>query len=549
MIISLYNHHFIYGTVILHNKYYIVSDKHRKKVVTIKIDKDEIIQYRLEEDITFQPNSMQSTGFTFLDSGMPLHDIYKKNKAFGIGFFTCIAVCGKNIHLNLNGYTIQQSREHYLRQRFFSLIELADAPFISGVGPHDFTDKLYSSSHLTISNGTLGLSSHHGIHGNNNKYVTIKDLYITNFEVGGIALNAPSYCTIENIIIDKSNTDVPVLGLWSTGAFLLPYIRELWKKQPNFTLQTKSRIHTAKSLYYELMSLYHTLAKEYLVTNEIRHELFHNEHNLPTGSVIFGILFHEKGVAVNGFPLKCSMTSYENTIRNCTISNIKLIVNETLALRNVDTPINNDDTYMSKSVYVDVVGSILQTQNAYTITNDGVYEGNLISNIQAIIAKATYNNISFTRSIKVNTIDEVVLHWIENGTKLVDTSLLYVFQGDSMHHVIKGVIGLKVDALYKSTIHNICIKNLSNESEKNLYAEDIKGIDIMNISNDKKELYDEYKKGNIKSHSKASYPKNQKNMVRCVSMACSHDVNIYNIDCLNNHSKYGNVLDIDYHKD
>ena len=42
---------------------------------------------------------------------------------------------------------------------------------------------------MHIKNGTLGKSSHHGIHGNNMSNILIENLLIEDFEVAGIALN------------------------------------------------------------------------------------------------------------------------------------------------------------------------------------------------------------------------------------------------------------------------------------------------------------------------------------------------------------------------
>ena len=38
--------------------------------------------------------------------------------------------------LDLNGFTIEQSQEHALNQRFYANIETAGAPFVVGQGPH-----------------------------------------------------------------------------------------------------------------------------------------------------------------------------------------------------------------------------------------------------------------------------------------------------------------------------------------------------------------------------------------------------------------------------
>ena len=69
--------------------------------------------------------------------------------------------------LFLNGHTIEQSAEHALMQRFFSVIELANSPFIPGVGPAQFVSggglAYMSATNVNIFGpGVIGRSSHHG---------------------------------------------------------------------------------------------------------------------------------------------------------------------------------------------------------------------------------------------------------------------------------------------------------------------------------------------------------------------------------------------------
>ena len=84
---------------------------------------------------------------------------------------------------------MQQHPEHALQQRFFSVIELADQPFIPKQGPAQFGNTIRSSSNVAIINGKIGLSSHHGIHGNGVNNIMVKNVDFIDNEVCGIALN------------------------------------------------------------------------------------------------------------------------------------------------------------------------------------------------------------------------------------------------------------------------------------------------------------------------------------------------------------------------
>ena len=109
--------------------------------------------------------------------------------AYRLGFFAALTLESEEIILNLNNFTLQQHPEHTLQQRFFSVIELADQPFIPKQGPADFGATLRSASKIAIINGKIGLSSHHGIHGNKINTILIKNVDFIENEVAAIALN------------------------------------------------------------------------------------------------------------------------------------------------------------------------------------------------------------------------------------------------------------------------------------------------------------------------------------------------------------------------
>lgn len=547
--ISLYDYHFKKGSVILHSNYYVAANQNGETVVT-QLDKSPVT-YILEEDITFSPNNMRDTGYYFLDSGSPTSSkdqaIYRENKAFGIGFFAAIIIHGSHIELDMNGHTIEQSEEHYLRQRFFSLIELADSPFISGQGPHDFTSKISPASHIVIKNGTFGLSSHHGIHGNNISHISLYNLQFRDFEVAAIALNGSHDVHIKDVHIHRNKQDIPVLGLWSSGIFLFPYLRELWKKNGGHSIIVQGKTLQSRDLYRQFIKTYDSFAKEFLSGNRnlLRHDsLFGNPSGMNPG-ISYGIVLHERGVAVNGFPMECKKTSYNNTLENVIIENIKVKINEVpaLSVQNKDNKQLKENDYVSSKVQVDIVGSVFQTQHEDTINEDGVYQGNLIGNTQLLIAKAIHENVIFNHPVRFNTITSETVKWVENGSRLEDENVDYIFQGDAMHHVIKGVIGLKLDGLYNSSLCNITIRNIENWSPPLLFRKHMKGF-----QDTSEEYYDLYEAGKVPSHSKAFYASDQKTMVRCISLACSHNVSLKNMNIQNISSLSSDkIIEIDYH--
>ena len=155
--------------------------KDDKLLKTIHLDSNK--NYFLEKDIIIDLNPL-----------FPSKNDIEENSFLRYGFFAGIVMDGNDIHLDLKGFSIKMSVEANLNLRFFSLIELNNSPFPLNDGlPLDKAKIKWSAGkNITIKNGTLGLSSHSGIHGNNNSNVLIENLIIKDFEVGGIMLNGGS---------------------------------------------------------------------------------------------------------------------------------------------------------------------------------------------------------------------------------------------------------------------------------------------------------------------------------------------------------------------
>ena len=66
---------------------------------------------------------------------------------------------------------------------------MAAKNFVAGQGPVDFGPYLKSAQNVVIKNGIIGKATHHGIHANDARGVTLQDLQIHDFDVAGIQLN------------------------------------------------------------------------------------------------------------------------------------------------------------------------------------------------------------------------------------------------------------------------------------------------------------------------------------------------------------------------
>lgn len=565
-IIYLEQKHFANGTVILDKDYYIATNPttYKTEKFATNLKPNSTLVYKLKENISFNPNGNRTV--PLIDQGIPKPEQfvsgggYYHDMAYGIGFFAAIAVTGTDYILDLNKCTLEQSFQHYVRQRFFSLIETANSPFLPKTGPHNFIDIIKPASYVTIRNGILGRSSHHGIHGNNNSNMLIENLKIQDFEVAAIALNGGTYNTIQNISVPRNNHNVPLLGIWSAVLFLYPYIKYLAMNHTSFMLNIPKKNYSAKKLYdvyhYEVDKVLKELKNKGYTTNP----LFNNEKRIIDGPN-YGILLNQKNVAVNGFPSRIAEdTNHHNKLINIDIRNIRGFNNEIPALFKMDSETLTNN-YLNRNVQNDVVGSILQTQNYYitpggkktplTINELGIYKGNIVSDVQLMVAKAIHHGITFGRlSTSINSIQPETIEWAEKQYQLKNTNLYYIFQGDTMHHVIKGVIALRLDCISFSELKNVNIQNISNETTKSrILYDDLIGVKESDIPSEFGEIYYNYKNEIKASHNAATYAKNQCAITRGISLSNAHNNILENVSVKYLQTEKGEIICIDYHDD
>lgn len=448
--------------------------------------------YILNENISFNPNSPKALTTDAYDSGFLLPSQYKSkggkydDNSFGIGFFAAIVIVADDVTLDLNGYFIEQSKEHALLQRFFAVIELADQPFIPGQGPHNFGDYLKAAQRVVIKNGTIGRSAHHGIHGNGNRSIEIKNIHFKDFEVAAAALNGVDGLLIENCTA-TSRKDVPVIGTFSAVRFLQPYLNYLVNSRSKTTLniggkkilsavESKNRLKQAVDAVYEDLIINNRVSIDSNRHSE-EYALFHNSEHIIDGNC-YGFLINSFGQAVEGFPVRSKIKNSEIAknirFKNVHVQGLKGKVHEIIALN------------QNNQAMVDPVGAVFQVMNLHpdtklpiTITRRSnqelIYKGNLLANAQALVAKA-YLNGDFNESgldLTRLTISREVIDWIESDPSLARNKLAsftlsrqdFLCNADSMFHVNKGVVGFKIDGASNVELLNTSAEDINNLSE------------------------------------------------------------------------------------
>jgi hypothetical protein len=403
--------------------------------------------------------------------------------AFGIGFFAAIAIPADDVTVDLNGFTLEQSREHALLQRFYANIELAGAPFIPGQGPHDFGTTFEPAKNVTIRNGILGLSSHHGIHGNLNENVTIQDLNFVDFEVAAAALNGANTIVIENVSA-TNRKDVPILGTFSNALFIMPYVNYLtyWDEMDgdiDLTLDLPTGSLSIQAIRGGLVEAINNVYEDVITNggfiNATEHaadfNLFNNPFRVVDGNA-YGILTGAAGVQVNGYPsVDVANPSIDVTIRNVELENLHSAVSEIPTLANSE----------GKEV-IDPIGAVFMLRNApnglsNTLTTNDLnshYMGNVLANAQLIVAKGieagAFAQGSFL-DVSRNTIDRDIIDWAESGQPLSDLvgtpgiddglgAFDWFYNGDTMFHVNKGSIGFKLDGSEDLYLDNLKVEGL-----------------------------------------------------------------------------------------
>ena len=175
--------------------------------------------------------------------------------------------------------------------RFFALVELADRPFVSGQGPADFGSDIRAGKNVVIRNGTIGRSSHHGVHGNFNERIRISDVDFVDYEVAALALNGVQGLDVRNVTA-SNRKDVPVLGTFSSAQFIKHYIDELVRGGSQTTLTVDGAVLGATDIQTALRNTINATHRDVVLdglgrirpSTEPAYGLFHNPDRVVDGN-------------------------------------------------------------------------------------------------------------------------------------------------------------------------------------------------------------------------------------------------------------------------
>ena len=482
--------------------------------------------YKLSEDIIFSPNENLYSSNKSIDK-YNLLDNYKPTKnqenypfpPYQFGFFAAITVESSNVIIDLNNYTIEQDKMHYINQRFFSLIELNKTPFIKNQGPSNFGEINYNN-YICIKNGKLGLTSHHGIHGNGNKYILIENLDISNFEVAAIALNGSENCIINKINIHDSVDDTIVNFLYSNAIYTRVFLKQLLNKVDSTHIKILGKEKQGTEILDELEK--EIIENVYIPLKNgdpIKSSLFKNKFKLPQGN-IYAIVLNSLGVSVHDFLNNSNSKSNKNNIiMNVSIKNISSCPREVISL------VDNESSKIHKGVVGDII-PYLEISN-----EDYKYRENVVYNAIALISKYSIESKFLHNSKSLNIPGVIVNNWFGKSVSLYDIknkhNLKFVNLRDQMNHYMKGNIMIFISGSENCQIMNIRIESISNKGTK-CDCDKIRSIDYNVIANGKDQInYDLFYKNYLG------------NNINVIVLTQSSNIDISNIFCKNMKSLNG----------
>ena len=415
--------------------------------------------YKLYEDIVFSPNKQ----YDYKPHPDQLN--YPTRGAYVLGFFAVITIEVSGVNLDLNGYSISVSEEFNQHQRFASIIELGNSPFNTKQGPANFGELNKAPQNIVIHNGKIGLSPHHGIRGNNNKSLVIRNITFENFEVAAISLHGCSNVLIENLYISGVNKRVFSLSQYSQCLFIMPFLEKLLKTDENYKFNNK----TIREIYDEMI-LDVKKYKEYVFTNTEYDGFFKNKKLLPDGNV-YGILLSTKGVAVGDMMEERTEKSIGN--ENITINNviIKDIISQSVQIKGIKNDKRSlEPSYVGKFI-TGPVGDVLKINKV--MDDENKYKGDCLSDAQFILSKRLlefpdekYGRVSITKQL---------IEWAESGSDFDSLDLYMVNDHDSMGHVMKGNHGIFINCGKNINLTNVTIKNVENYgSDDNRFIDNFK---------------------------------------------------------------------------
>jgi hypothetical protein len=441
--------------------------------------------YVVAEDIVFNPDPHYLT----------TNEDYTSHPMFSMGYFAAITVECPGVIIDLQGHSIRQSYHHYCEQRFFTIIELARSAFIEGQGPGSVRSSDAEAEHVAsdcmVLNGTLGLSSHSSIHGNNNTGIVLQNLRLRDFEVVGVQLNGVKNALIDRVCM-QGGSSIP---LASEVFSLLMHEKELAANPELYQDSSGEPLPVAVQLSEMVSRLRAPFTtadqaavqdKDIQVPNRLKDihaqlkiiaeadaadaeplglARFVSNTGIADGSAIYGLLLNSTGVAVNrlveacaaggsacGCPVaseyrtSCHRTSSDVSLSHVTIRGLRLQSEEHVVLRR--GAVGEADKIVRDFTGATVRLPLLGAASASQAFDYG----------RAVVGahKGSFDDLTASYLRDEINLDQL----IADGTRTTS----FAYNADVMAHVSKGIVGIRAESTHRLCIEHCHALDMDNTS-------------------------------------------------------------------------------------
>ena len=463
---ELYQSDFLYGTyrIIKSGTYILMED------IELDFNSGDLENPNSNSDDSWWPNIEQSSEYP---------GAYSTRDEYFMGFFAGITIEADDVILDLNGFEIAMSKPFYYQQRFFAIIALKSVVFNLNQGPGIFgTDPKYATNTI-IKNGKIGLSSHHGIHGQGNENILIENVHVYNFETHGIQFSAFNNIKLKNVEIGPSSNIAYLTGEYGYARFTLQRLERI-KNDPNkyikenvfpFSFANRDKIINdiqdiidplRESMDIAFKYVINGLPDNYKIDDKTK-RLFINEEGIPYGAVMYGLFLNL--YFANVFQIHPSL---KHSI-NAEIENVKIhdLIHKTREYLRLDefsiTPYSNP--YNAALDAKSILGQDIVNLGYDNIPWDHVsYIGDVL--IDAHITMDLCTNDWGEKGLMV--IGQTFSNWALGKHKWDPTDPnLHPFlgcNGDRMTHSAKGTMGIRIDGVENIKFNNLNIYNLYEKS-------------------------------------------------------------------------------------
>lgn len=368
--------------------------------------------YYFVEDVFFKPK--------------PELELQRTDKPLIGAWFAGLSIECDNVVIDLNTKTFASHTDFLESQKLkvFALIEFGNSPFPLAKFPffaYTGETKPIFASNITVKNGTLGASPHHGLHGNSNSNIQIYDIVVRDWEVAGIAFNGLKSGVIKNVTITGLEHPMDFTGLVSVMLAVKVVLEDLRDNRADKKAQE----------YIDKLAL--------LIADPALNGSIHPTR-LNYGNV-YGIFLNR---AFDIGPVAQVVNDQHSNaiiIENVMIANITTQLLETVAIGNVK----------GQTMMAELFGTF-RWEDAYP---KGVFAPNDLLKAQVYAQQQRAPEklpIGFADNIlSVTPREDIFL-----------SQARPVFGLDFPGHANKGIFGIRIDAGYGVTIRNCSVMGLNN---------------------------------------------------------------------------------------